>query len=418
MSKGNPKIKFLFCVLFLLSVSLTAGALFELPVPGITPDSIYYPLDTLAEKIVLFFAFNPEKKIEKSMQYAEEKLAEMDKMVSEGKIKMAEKALRNYQNYTAVCAGQVRLIEYEEDKSLRAESIAERILEYENLILNNWQDESQAREENRETLQNTINASRQRVEDLLSLMPEAQQNNVKQQQDEINAGIQEQQAQEEVPEEENATGTEASPAEGSQEAQSGFTAEEQAHLTACRFIESSDIFSLVKCYKEMGRSFANLELCQSSGDITCIASCYGGAAAAVGSSELCNQFSLIPSEGASTIMLSACYGSFAQLNKNPLLCQQAPTDKSVIGCYLLFAGLEGNTDVCDYIGQGKEGCYLVVASEEEDLSICKKIDEEEWKALCENTVNQGVEGKKELCKVGESLGLFSESDCLEQLFKQ
>ncbi len=418
MNKRNPEIKILLCVVFLLSISFAAGAAFELPAPGITPDSIYYPLDVLGEKIVLFFAFKREKKIEKSMQYAEEKLAEMDKMIAEGKTKMAEKAFKNYQSYTSICIRQVEMLPYEEDRNLRAESVAERILDYENFILDNWRGGGQDQGKNEEIVQETIDTSAQKVAELMPLISENQQDNIKEQQLRLSSRVAEPQLQEEIIEGESPGSTEASSTEESQEtAQSRFTADEQSHLTACQFIEHSDVFSLVKCYKEMGRSFANVDLCQASGDIAGISSCYGGVAAAVGSSELCSQFSLIPSEGASTIMLAACYGSFAQLNGNPTLCQQAPTKKSAIGCYLLFAGLEGDPDICSYIEEGREGCYLIVASEEGDPSVCKQIEDEEWKTLCDDTVDKGVEGKEELCRVGEFLGLFSESDCLEQLFQ-
>ena len=69
--------------LILLSAVIIASLLFggtayaqdeELPDPGITPDSPFYFLDNLGKNIGLFFAFGPEAKARKALEYAEERL--------------------------------------------------------------------------------------------------------------------------------------------------------------------------------------------------------------------------------------------------------------------------------------------------------------------------------------------------------
>ncbi|MBU0975599.1 hypothetical protein KJ918_02265 [Patescibacteria group bacterium] len=85
-------------LLFLLGVISFAQET-ELPDPGLTPDSPFYFLDTLAEKISLFFTFDIVKKAEKAFQFAGEKLAELEVMVKANKIDSLKKAGQKYQEF-------------------------------------------------------------------------------------------------------------------------------------------------------------------------------------------------------------------------------------------------------------------------------------------------------------------------------
>ena len=71
----------------------------ELPDPGLTPDSPFYFFDTLAEKIVMFFTFGAERKAEKALEFAEEKITEAKAMVEKNKFQAAEKAIQGYQGF-------------------------------------------------------------------------------------------------------------------------------------------------------------------------------------------------------------------------------------------------------------------------------------------------------------------------------
>jgi len=71
----------------------------ELPKPGLTPDSLFYFLDILGEKIGMFFTFGAEKKAKKALKYAEEKMAEIKAMAEKNKIKALEKANQKYEEY-------------------------------------------------------------------------------------------------------------------------------------------------------------------------------------------------------------------------------------------------------------------------------------------------------------------------------
>ena len=74
----------------------------ELPSPGLTPDSPFYFLDTLGEKIGMFFAFGAEKKAGKALKYAEEKLAEVKAMAKKNKAEALKKAKQRYQEYLSL----------------------------------------------------------------------------------------------------------------------------------------------------------------------------------------------------------------------------------------------------------------------------------------------------------------------------
>lgn len=63
---------------------------------GLTPSSPFYFFDTLSEKIVLFFTFNPEKKAEKALEYANERLSEAEASTEDKNSKAVETALAGY----------------------------------------------------------------------------------------------------------------------------------------------------------------------------------------------------------------------------------------------------------------------------------------------------------------------------------
>ncbi|MDI6903845.1 MAG: DUF5667 domain-containing protein [Methanocellales archaeon] len=83
----------------------------ELPNPGLTPDSPFYFLDTLGEKIVMFFTFGAEKKAERAFKIAEEKLAEVTAMAQKGKAEALEKASKKYEEYLGIAKEKGKDIE-------------------------------------------------------------------------------------------------------------------------------------------------------------------------------------------------------------------------------------------------------------------------------------------------------------------
>ncbi|MFC1913421.1 DUF5667 domain-containing protein [Chloroflexota bacterium] len=69
-----------------------------LPDPGITPDSPFYFMDKWGKSLSMAFTFNAEEKAQKALRYADERMAEIDAMMAQNKIKEATQAASEYQN--------------------------------------------------------------------------------------------------------------------------------------------------------------------------------------------------------------------------------------------------------------------------------------------------------------------------------
>jgi len=94
------KISLLIPALF-LTLSLGVGVLAqeaELPSPGLTPDSPFYFLETIAEEIVTFFNFGDLKKAARYATLSAERIAETQAVVEKGKPEFVEKTLKRYEN--------------------------------------------------------------------------------------------------------------------------------------------------------------------------------------------------------------------------------------------------------------------------------------------------------------------------------
>ncbi len=84
-----------------------------LPDPGIAPDSPFYFVDQWGKSISLMFTFNAENKLQKALRYADERMAEMDAMMAQNRIREATHAASGYQYYLEVAdksMEQVRLM--------------------------------------------------------------------------------------------------------------------------------------------------------------------------------------------------------------------------------------------------------------------------------------------------------------------
>jgi len=79
----------------------------ELPDPGITPDSPFYFLDNWGKQIGLLFAFGPEAKARKALEYAEERLAEAQAMAVKNRIRETERAADSYNGFLAMVRKRV-----------------------------------------------------------------------------------------------------------------------------------------------------------------------------------------------------------------------------------------------------------------------------------------------------------------------
>ena len=64
--------------------------------PGITPDSAFYPLDVFFDDIGVALAFGNENKLNKQLDVAEERLAEVNAMLKANNTECAQEAIENH----------------------------------------------------------------------------------------------------------------------------------------------------------------------------------------------------------------------------------------------------------------------------------------------------------------------------------
>ncbi|MBT3643127.1 hypothetical protein HN532_04095 [archaeon] len=87
---------------------------------GVGPNSFFYFFDTTFEKVGLFFTFDSEKKAQKALVYADERLAEAEESANSNKPKDVEKAMEGYEKKISLAT--------EKSKELKDEERAEELL--------------------------------------------------------------------------------------------------------------------------------------------------------------------------------------------------------------------------------------------------------------------------------------------------
>lgn len=97
---------------------------------GITPDSWLYGIDVALDKISLALTFNPTDRARKGLDIARERLMEVRKMISENKLKAAQRAQQEYENDLNTVQSSVRQIrETNSTKEIKDEIKIEKDLE-------------------------------------------------------------------------------------------------------------------------------------------------------------------------------------------------------------------------------------------------------------------------------------------------
>ena len=106
---------------------LILGIFFALPVSasaetkaGIKPGSFFYFFDIAFEKVGLFFTFNPENKAKKALEYADERLAEIQAIEEEKNPDAIKTAITNYESNVALAT--------EKSKEVKDKGQAENLL--------------------------------------------------------------------------------------------------------------------------------------------------------------------------------------------------------------------------------------------------------------------------------------------------
>jgi hypothetical protein len=91
-----------FMMILIIPTSVFAADTSEvgsLPDPGMTPDSPFYFMDKWSKHIAMAFTFGAENKAQRSLQYADERMAEFEAMISQDKIQEASEAGDQYQYF-------------------------------------------------------------------------------------------------------------------------------------------------------------------------------------------------------------------------------------------------------------------------------------------------------------------------------
>ncbi len=124
--------KFLTC--FTISILLFAAMVVAqepsnaeaLPDAGMTPDSMLYFLDVALDNIQLALTFNPEKKVAKGLEIAEERLAEVKVMAAEGNTEGLTKAENEHGKTLSKVKDKIKeLSDTNEETELEKEMILE-----------------------------------------------------------------------------------------------------------------------------------------------------------------------------------------------------------------------------------------------------------------------------------------------------
>lgn len=165
MKKSIITISFLvLMILFASSVSASAETK-----AGIKPSSFFYFFDTAFEKINLFLNFNPQKKAEKALEYANERLAEAEAVAQEKNTDAVKTAVAGYESNIASAA--------EESNQIKDKNKTEELL---NLIADNTSKHqeiladvlSKVPEEAKEAITKAIEASRKGQEEVMKQIVE------------------------------------------------------------------------------------------------------------------------------------------------------------------------------------------------------------------------------------------------------
>ena len=91
-----------------------------MPHPGLTPDSPFYFLEEIIEKISIFFTFNDLKKAEKYINLAAERLAEAKAVLEKGKLELTKETLTRYEEQLG---DSIDMAERARDKGKNAEKV-------------------------------------------------------------------------------------------------------------------------------------------------------------------------------------------------------------------------------------------------------------------------------------------------------
>lgn len=145
-------------VILLLSPVPTYAA----PSAGIKPSSFFYFIDTGLEKLNLIFIFNAEKKANKALEYAEERLLEVKEEAEDNKPKGVEEAIEGYEANISLATEKSKELENESDTEALLNTISSNTLKHQEVLKNVY---DQVSEEAKGAILKAIEASHKKQEE-------------------------------------------------------------------------------------------------------------------------------------------------------------------------------------------------------------------------------------------------------------
>lgn len=118
--KLMKRFSLIITILFLIAVFVLPTSASAATNAGVKPGSFWYGFDIAFEKINLFFTFNPEKKARKALEYADERLAEIEVIAEKNNPDAVKTATANYESNVALAT--------EKSKEVKDKGQAENLL--------------------------------------------------------------------------------------------------------------------------------------------------------------------------------------------------------------------------------------------------------------------------------------------------
>jgi len=191
-----PKTKLAILAIALIALAITFNNPVQaqennaLPKPGLVPSNPFYFFDTLGEKISLFFTFGAEKKAQKALSYAGEKLAEAKLLVEKGQSGTAlKKALLRHKDYLATALKKAEQAkEQGKDVEELMTLISEATLKHQAVLLEVYK---RVPEQAKEAIQNALEKSLKGYKEALEAVSSKKKQKIEEKSEEIQEKIKE-----------------------------------------------------------------------------------------------------------------------------------------------------------------------------------------------------------------------------------
>jgi len=159
---------FIFVLILVVVFTLPTSALANTK-PGIKPGSFFYVFDIAFEKINLFFTFSSEKKARKALEYADERLAEVEAIAEEKNSTAVKTAVANYENNISFAEEKSKKVKDKETAQNLFASIADNTSKHQEILANVL---TKVPDEAKETITKAIEVSRKGQEEAIKQIAE------------------------------------------------------------------------------------------------------------------------------------------------------------------------------------------------------------------------------------------------------